>query len=172
MEEMEKLLCIWINEKQLIGDVISETIICEKAKVLHDDLVKGMPDTSAQKEEFKASRGWFENFKKRTGIHSVVMHGEAASSNSEAAEKLVKEFKEFVNSEGYVLNQVFNCDETGLFWKKMPRRTYISKEEKSVPGLRIIEKAWREVSLRTMNSAWKISGLNVLLQGTSKALRN
>ena len=32
MEEMEKLLCIWINEKQLTGDVISETIICEKAK--------------------------------------------------------------------------------------------------------------------------------------------
>jgi len=92
-----------------------------------------MPDTSAQKEEFKASRGWFENFKERTGILSVVMHGEAASSNSEAAEKFVKEFNEFVNSEGYVLNQVFNCDETGLFWKKMPRRTYISKEEKSVP---------------------------------------
>ena len=95
MEEMEKLLCIWINEKQLTGDVISETMICEKAKVLHDDLVKGMPDTSAQKEEFEASRGWFENFKKRTGILSVVMHGEAASSNSEAAEKFVKEFKEF-----------------------------------------------------------------------------
>ena len=62
MEEMEKLLRIWINEKQLTGGVISETIICEKAKVLHDDIVKGMPDTSAQKEEFKASRRWFENF--------------------------------------------------------------------------------------------------------------
>nr|XP_033816160.1 tigger transposable element-derived protein 1-like [Geotrypetes seraphini] len=59
------------------------------------------------------------------------MHGEAASSNVEAAEEFIKEF---VISEGYVSNQVFNCDETGLFWKKMPRRTYISEEEKSVPG--------------------------------------
>ena len=52
MEQIEKFLCILINEKQLTGDVISEIIICEKAKVLHDELVKGMPDTSAQKQEF------------------------------------------------------------------------------------------------------------------------
>ena len=83
MEEMEKLLLVWINEKQLAGDVITEAIICEKAKALHDDLVKDM----TQKEEFKASRGWFDNFKKQSGIHNVAMHGEAASSNSEAAEK-------------------------------------------------------------------------------------
>ena len=39
MEHMEKFLCILINEKLLTGDVISEIIICEKAKVLHDELV-------------------------------------------------------------------------------------------------------------------------------------
>lgn len=31
---------------------------------------------------------------------------------------------------GYRPNQVFNIDETGLFWKKMPSQTYISKSEK------------------------------------------
>ncbi|GFV11250.1 tigger transposable element-derived protein 1 [Trichonephila clavipes] len=30
--------------------------------------------------------------------------------------------------------QIFNCDETGLFWKRMPNRNYITKDEKSVPG--------------------------------------
>ncbi|XP_060697366.1 tigger transposable element-derived protein 1-like [Hemiscyllium ocellatum] len=90
-----------------------------------------MPGSS---DEFKASRGWFENFKKRTGIYSVVAHGEAASSNVDAAENFVKKFNEFVNTEGYVAQQVFNCDEAGLFWKKMTRRTYVTKEEKSLPG--------------------------------------
>ena len=38
---------MWINEKQLVGDPISEVIICEKAKRLHADLIKGLPGSSA-----------------------------------------------------------------------------------------------------------------------------
>ena len=34
----------------------------------------------------------------------------------------------FVEEKGYVPEQVFNADETGLFWKKnMPKRTFILK---------------------------------------------
>ncbi|XP_064109644.1 tigger transposable element-derived protein 1-like [Macrobrachium nipponense] len=92
------------------------------------------PDTSTEEESFKASRGWFDNFKKRTGIHSVVRHDEAANADVKAAEEFVKNFAEFVEAEGYIPQQIFNCDETGLFWKKMPRRTYITEEEKKMPG--------------------------------------
>ena len=81
LEEVEKLLLLWINEKQLAGDSVSEAIICEKARLLHQDLLNKTPGTSSETEVFKASRGWFEKFKKRTGIHSVVRHGEASSSN-------------------------------------------------------------------------------------------
>ena len=37
---------------------------------------------------------------------------------------------------GYHPQQVFNMDETGLFWKKMPRRTYLMKTEKKAPGFK------------------------------------
>lgn len=39
-EEVEKSLIIWINKKQLIGDSISELIICEKVRQLHEVLIK------------------------------------------------------------------------------------------------------------------------------------
>ncbi|UYV61757.1 hypothetical protein LAZ67_1006346 [Cordylochernes scorpioides] len=89
-ENMEKLLMVWVTEKQHQGDTLTQTIICEKARAIYGDLLKQTPQTSideASEESFKASRGWFENFKKRSGIHSVVRHGEAASSDIKAAGK-------------------------------------------------------------------------------------
>ena len=133
LEEVEKLLLIFINEKQLSGDSLSEDAICAKAKILYEDIKKD-PIIVPEGFDFKASRGWFEKFKKRSGIHSVVRHGEAASSDKAAADKYKVEFKQCVNAEQYVPQQVFNMDETGLFWKKMPRRTYITREEKSMSG--------------------------------------
>ncbi|GIY54167.1 tigger transposable element-derived protein 1 [Caerostris darwini] len=104
---MEKLLMVWVTEKQLQGDTLTQTIICEKARAIYGDLLKQTPQTSideASEESFKASRGWFENFKR----------GAVFTPLSDM--------------------QVFNCDETGLFWKKMPNRTYITAEEKMMPG--------------------------------------
>ncbi|XP_069961423.1 uncharacterized protein [Cherax quadricarinatus] len=134
LEDVEKLLLVWIKEKQLAGDSVVEAIICKMARQLHADLVKKMPGASADVSEFKASRGWFERFKKRSGIHNVVKHGEAASSDKPATEEFVDEFKEYIEVEGFLPKQVFSCDETGLFWKKMPKRTYITQEEKALPG--------------------------------------
>ena len=48
--------------------------------------------------------------KKRTGIHSVVHHREAVSTDTKAAENFVTEFKRFVDSEGYLPQQIFNWD--------------------------------------------------------------
>ncbi|KAL4009339.1 hypothetical protein ACER0C_003191 [Sarotherodon galilaeus] len=146
-DEMERLLLLWIKDKEKTGNTLTETIICEKASSIYNDLVsnKAASDeqptasTSSQEApltspEFRASHGWFYRFKKRTGNHSVVRHGEAASSDHKAAEEFVKKFEELINQEGYIPQQVFNCDETGLFWKKMPRRTYITMEEIKMPG--------------------------------------
>ncbi|XP_033001754.1 tigger transposable element-derived protein 1-like [Lacerta agilis] len=134
LEEVEKLLLIWLKEKQRAGDTVTEAVICEKAKALHADLVRQQPGTSGEPEVFKASRGWFDRFKTRSGIHSVVRHGEAASSDVPAAEDFATEFLEVVTTEGYLPQQVFNCNETGLFWKRMPKRTFITQEEAKLPG--------------------------------------
>ena len=65
MDEVEKLLLIWIKEKELDGDSISEGIICEKALRIYADLVKETLSTSTEGESgftFKARRDRFEKF--------------------------------------------------------------------------------------------------------------
>lgn len=42
--------------------------------------------------------------------------------------------KKIIADGGYTAQQVFNGDETGLYWKRMPKRTVISREEKKTPG--------------------------------------
>lgn len=38
-----------------------------------------------------------------------------------------------IKEEGYCSLQMFNVDETRLYWEKMSLRTYIVNEEKSMP---------------------------------------
>ncbi|CAM5110822.1 unnamed protein product [Natator depressus] len=56
--------------------------------------------------------------------------------NEEAAKAYPEQLKKIIEEKGYLPEQVFNADETGLFWKRMPNRTYISKSERQVPGFK------------------------------------
>ncbi|XP_066108907.1 tigger transposable element-derived protein 1-like [Saccopteryx bilineata] len=134
-EEMEKLLLVWVKEKELAGNIVMETVICVKACIIYGNLKKKEPSTSKEAAEdmFKASHGWFENFKTRSGILSV-RHGEAASADVKATLEYITHFAVLIAREGYIPQQVFNCDETGLFWEKMLWRTFITAEEKKLPG--------------------------------------
>ena len=130
---METLLLVWINEIQMAGNSASEAIICEKAKQLFEELGAKAPITSSGPlKEFSSTKGWFTRFRKRTGLHSVVRHGDAA--HRDAAGQHCEKFKKMIGEGGFVSQQVFKCNETGFFWKRMPCRTYITKEETTLPG--------------------------------------
>ena len=61
MDDVEKLLLIWMKEKELDGDGISEVIICGKTLHIYADLRKETPNTSAEDNSgftFKACRRW------------------------------------------------------------------------------------------------------------------
>lgn len=63
--------------------------------------------------------------------------GEKASVDHDATEQFPLELKKFIAEKEYVPDQISNGDETGLFWKRMPSRTWISKEEKRAPGFKV-----------------------------------
>ena len=55
-------------------------------------------------------------------VASIVRHREAASLNSKVAEVFATKFQKVMASECYLLEQVFNCDETKLFLGKRSQR--------------------------------------------------
>jgi hypothetical protein len=75
---------------------------------------------------FKASNGWLDRFKSRYNIQFRVISGEAASVNSETIEDWTSRLP--VILENYDPHDVYNCDETGLFFKLMPDRTFVIKK--------------------------------------------
>ncbi|CAM1327229.1 Uncharacterised protein at_DN1968 [Pycnogonum litorale] len=88
-------------------------------------------------ETFTASTGCFDCFKKRTSLHNIRVTGESASADHIAAERFPEELKKIIEEGEYADEQIFNVDETGLFWKKMPNKTYLAKKEKSQPGYKV-----------------------------------
>ncbi|GFU45088.1 tigger transposable element-derived protein 1 [Nephila pilipes] len=50
-DEMEQLLLLWIKEKQLAGDSISEAIICEKAGAIFQDLKRDVTETEGESSQ-------------------------------------------------------------------------------------------------------------------------
>jgi hypothetical protein len=56
---------------------------------------------------FSASRGWFETFKARIGMHNVKLTGEATSADKDAAVKFPACFKKIIEENNYD-RQIFN----------------------------------------------------------------
>lgn len=140
MEEMERLLSLWVDDMRDREDSpMTDLVMQEKALSLYQDLVSKDsenpgPSGASVHPPFSASKGWLDRFKNRTNYHSIVQSGEAASADKEAAQSYLPVLKDIIEEGGYTPQQVFNVDETGLYWKRMPKRTVISKEEKKAPG--------------------------------------
>ena len=132
MEKMERMLRMWVEDQTHRNMPLSQAIVQEKAR----SLWRVIKEEEGTTEEFSASRGWFDRFRKRASLHSVRIQGEAASADTEAAEKFPAILQEIITDKGFTPQQVYNIDETGLFWKKMPSRTYIAQEEKTAPGFK------------------------------------
>ncbi|XP_028921782.1 tigger transposable element-derived protein 1-like [Ornithorhynchus anatinus] len=133
IERMERLLSAWI-EAQTAGEAGTVLLglnqsIRRKALAIYEDLKANYPDEEAP--PFSASSGWFAGFKNRYlyNWRNAGTPGGPAGGGAAAGGGIVEEG-------GYSPKQVFNLDDAGLFWKRLPARTYLSREEASAPGFR------------------------------------
>ena len=68
------------------------------------------------------------------------MSGEAASADKIAAKTYPFQLSQIIKEEEFPLSRIFNVDETALFYKKMPSRTYLATKEKLAKGHKAAKK--------------------------------
>ena len=112
----------WFVTKQAEGVPISGPILQAQAA----QLAEANPTASTSSTDstpYVASKGWVNCWKKRHGITAIKVSGEIQSADEEAAEAFVPKLQRLIEEEGLVPVQIFNTDDTGLFFKMTPYHT-------------------------------------------------
>lgn len=164
-ETLDEALFVWFCAERGRGLPLSGPIIQQKALSLN----KNLPDSDSN---FTASQGWLDRWKKRHGIHQLTVTGESLSGNSEAADKFKNEFENFVKKENLSAEQIYNADETGLFYRMLPSKTLAMKIDDSAKGFK---KSKDRLTIMACSNASGNHKFPLLLIGKSKnprALKN
>lgn len=129
LEQVDDALWLWFMQERRRGTPISGPILKEKAMILHKKLEGN--------DTFTASDGWLSRWKKRHGVHFISVCGEKMSADQPAANEFSEKLRRIILNENYSPEQIYNIDETGLNYKLLPRKTFVTPQESSAPGFKI-----------------------------------
>ena len=101
---------------------MSGPALIEEARKLKSDL--------GIEEECSFSLGWLHNFKTRHGIRKLKIQGERSFADHEAADNFSQEFNHLIRERNVSPEQVYNADETALFWHCLPTSTLLMMTKK------------------------------------------
>ncbi|XP_063843933.1 jerky protein homolog [Scylla paramamosain] len=116
----------WSNRWQM--EFNSGPMLQEKGR----DLAKKMGEKGA----CQFSDGWLYRFKVRHSIRKLDISGESKSAKLLLAEEFVDRFAKIVEEHNLTSEQIYNADETGLFYRCLPRTTLASESEGDVKGFK------------------------------------
>lgn len=112
--------------------MVDSIVVRLKAKEIYGPVTQGQKHVKPS----SASAGWLAGFKRRYGVNNGKLAGEASSADEEAAEEFKKYLVSVIQEKGYVEEQIFNADETGLFYKDFGKRTYVTQMACKAPGFK------------------------------------
>ncbi|KAG7154717.1 Tigger transposable element-derived protein 7-like 9 [Homarus americanus] len=127
---LEEAVTKWFVQQRSCGNVVRGVEIRAAAVKLASNM--GI-------ENFEASDGWLWRFRNRHGMCNRITHGEAGSAPTEDIEPFRDRLNDLIKSEGLLISQVYYVDETGLYWRSLPRNTQDFKNKASSPGRKVNE---------------------------------
>jgi hypothetical protein len=118
--ELDKRVWEWFLQARGRRIPVSGPLLKTKAKIAADAL--GIT-------AFSASNGWLEKFSVRHDIRMRSLSGESADVEQDIVTSWTVQVRHLLST--YELKDIFNCDETGLFWRASPRKTLTVSTEQS-----------------------------------------
>ncbi|UYV84853.1 TIGD4 [Cordylochernes scorpioides] len=122
--DVDEALLQWFKQARSAALPVNGPLLSEKAKTLA--LEFGLKD-------FTGSGGWIERWKARHGIKLRNICGESADVNRETMTNWLTDVMPNIIS-NYACKDIFNADETGLFWRLLPDKTLHFKGETCTGG--------------------------------------
>lgn len=120
-EVVDKALKEWFLQVRKKDARINGPLLRQKA----EDLAKKMG-----KDDFVATEGWFQRWKKRENISFIKTHGEQGEADFSSAQSWFKTHWTNLLSQ-YSPSDIFNANETGLYFRALPEHTYALKIDKA-----------------------------------------
>ena len=84
------------------------------------------------KPNFKGSRGWLEKWKNKHNVKQFTICGESGDVRGETVDSWKERLPEILR--GYSLCNIWNMDETGVFWRALPARGFGQKGKQCKGG--------------------------------------
>lgn len=114
--DIEKALAQWFDQMRALNTVLTDAQILQKARdfaaKLHSD--------------FMPTNGWLWRWKRRESIKFIKITGEAADADTEEANRYRQQKLQDL-MKAYDPRDIFNADESGLFYKALPNGTLARK---------------------------------------------
>lgn len=111
---LERALNFWVDQVSAAGLILTETLLKEKAGRFATLFGFG-------EDALQWSNGWVGRFKVRNGIKAFRLHGEANSAPIENLPEERRKLRELLSQ--YRTEDIYNADETGLFYRMAPNQT-------------------------------------------------
>ncbi|XP_055614175.1 jerky protein homolog-like [Uranotaenia lowii] len=154
---LDEALYIWFLQKRECHIPVSQDLLTAQATKLYLKLYND--------EQFKGSRGCIVNFIKRHNIRFLQITGEKLSNNAATVDTYIEHSRSLVR---HLSCQIFNADESGLYFKCITSSTFVSVNESSAPGRKGNKERVTFMSCANADGSYK---LPLMLIGKSKRPR-
>lgn len=145
--KVDEALYIWFLQQRQRHIPVSQDMLQVQSEKFFNELVG---------EGNFGSRGYIDKFIKRHDIRLLKITGEKLSSNLAVIDEYVQKFAVEMNFKDLQPCQIFNADESGLYFKSTPTNSYVDKDSVDAPGKKVMKERLTFMPCSNMDGSLKL----------------